>query len=79
MVVKAIFDYLAAINRDGTTTLLVEQNVARALALCQRAYVLENGTVALAGSRAELQRAHQAGVPGPLIPPRAKTCAKSAR
>ena len=52
--VRAIFDNLAAINRDGLTILLVEQNVARALALSQRGYVLENGVVALAGSRAEL-------------------------
>jgi branched-chain amino acid transport system ATP-binding protein len=54
VVVKAIFANLSAINRDGTTLLLVEQNVARALDLAQRAYVLENGAVALAGSRAEL-------------------------
>ena len=54
VVVKAIFANLAAINRDGTTLLLVEQNVARALDLAQRAYVLENGTVVLSGSRAEL-------------------------
>ncbi len=54
VVVKAIFANLADINRDGTTLLVVEQNVARALDLAQRAYVLENGTVALAGSRAEL-------------------------
>ena len=54
VVVKAIFANLAAINRDGTTLLLVEQNVARALELAQRAYVLENGAVVLAGSREEL-------------------------
>ncbi len=52
--VRSIFDNLAAINRDGTTILLVEQNVARALALSQRGYVLENGVVALSGSREEL-------------------------
>jgi branched-chain amino acid transport system ATP-binding protein len=52
--VRSIFDNLAAINRDGTTILLVEQNVARALALSQRGYVLENGAVALSGSREEL-------------------------
>jgi branched-chain amino acid transport system ATP-binding protein len=53
-VVRAIFDNLARINREGTTVLLVEQNVLRALRLCHRAYVLENGRVALAGSREEL-------------------------
>src|SRR5262245_18894462 len=52
--VRSIFDNLAAIIREGTTILLVEQNVARALALSQRGYVLENGEVALSGSRADL-------------------------
>ena len=54
VVVKSIFETLAAINRGGTTILLVEQNVARALALSQRGYVLENGAIGLAGSREEL-------------------------
>jgi ABC-type branched-subunit amino acid transport system ATPase component len=52
--VRAIFDNLAAINGAGVTILLVEQNVARALALSGRGYVLENGVVALSGSREEL-------------------------
>jgi branched-chain amino acid transport system ATP-binding protein len=52
--VRTIFDNLAAINREGTTILLVEQNVARALELSQRGYVLENGAVVLSGSRADL-------------------------
>jgi branched-chain amino acid transport system ATP-binding protein len=54
--VGAIFDNLVTINRDGdgTTVLLVEQNVLRALRLCARAYVLENGTVTLAGTREAL-------------------------
>jgi branched-chain amino acid transport system ATP-binding protein len=51
VVVTAIFENLVAINRAGTTVLLVEQNVLRALRLCARAYVLENGTVTLAGTR----------------------------
>ena len=51
VVVTAIFENLVTINRDGTTVLLVEQNVLRALRLCARAYVLENGTVTLAGTR----------------------------
>jgi branched-chain amino acid transport system ATP-binding protein len=54
VVVAAIFENLVAINRGGTTVLLVEQNVLRALRLCARAYVLENGTVTLAGSRDSL-------------------------
>ena len=54
VVVSAIFENLVVINRAGTTVLLVEQNVLRALRLCARAYVLENGTVALAGTREAL-------------------------
>ena len=51
VVVKQIFEVLAQINRDGTTILLVEQNVARALGLAHRGYVLENGRIALSGTR----------------------------
>jgi branched-chain amino acid transport system ATP-binding protein len=54
VVVGSIFANLTAINRDGVTILLVEQNVLRALRLSHRAYVLENGTVALAGPSATL-------------------------
>jgi branched-chain amino acid transport system ATP-binding protein len=54
VVVKQIFEVLAQINRDGTTILLVEQNVARALGLAHRGYVLENGRIALSGTGATL-------------------------
>jgi branched-chain amino acid transport system ATP-binding protein len=54
VVVGAIFANLAAINRDGLTILLVEQNVLRALRVSQRAYVLENGAITLAGPSATL-------------------------
>jgi branched-chain amino acid transport system ATP-binding protein len=49
IVVAAIFDNLALINRDGMTMLLVEQNVLRSLRLSHHAYVLENGVIALHG------------------------------
>ena len=39
------------INAEGTTVLLVEQNVRKALELSTRAYVLDNGRVALSGPR----------------------------
>ncbi len=42
------------LNRDGLTCMLVEQNVAVSLRLADRAYVLENGRITLAGSGAEL-------------------------
>jgi branched-chain amino acid transport system ATP-binding protein len=54
VVVSSIFENLRAINRDGVTILLVEQNVLRALRLAHRAYVLENGTIVLHGSSEQL-------------------------
>jgi len=54
VVVASIFEDLVRINRDGVTILLVEQNVPRALRLSHRAYVLENGTIALEGPSARL-------------------------
>jgi branched-chain amino acid transport system ATP-binding protein len=49
VVVGAIFEILQQINRQGTTILLVEQNVLRALQISHRGYVLENGRVVLEG------------------------------
>ena len=54
VVVRAIFDNLERINRGGLSILLVEQNVLRALQLCHRGYVLENGRIALEGVREAL-------------------------
>jgi branched-chain amino acid transport system ATP-binding protein len=54
VIVKQIFENLAQINREGTTILLVEQNVGRALGLAHRAYVLESGRIVLSGTSAEL-------------------------
>jgi branched-chain amino acid transport system ATP-binding protein len=54
LLVKNIFDILREINRQGTTILLVEQNVYQSLHLANRAYVLETGRVVLTGTGAEL-------------------------
>jgi branched-chain amino acid transport system ATP-binding protein len=54
LMVRAIFEIVETVNRRGTTILLVEQNVLRALQLCHRGYVLENGEVTLTGGREEL-------------------------
>ena len=54
LVVREIFRTIAAINRAGTTVLLVEQNTRQALGLARRGYVLENGRVALEGSGPDL-------------------------
>ncbi len=51
IVVATIFENLGRINAGGTTVLLVEQNVLRALRLCHRGYVLENGTIVAQGTR----------------------------
>jgi branched-chain amino acid transport system ATP-binding protein len=48
--VKNIFDILQEINRQGTTILLVEQNVYQSLRISHRGYVLETGRVVLSGS-----------------------------
>jgi branched-chain amino acid transport system ATP-binding protein len=53
--VARTFEILKTLNvARGTTILLVEQNVAHALALADRGYVLENGRVVLVGSGKEL-------------------------
>jgi branched-chain amino acid transport system ATP-binding protein len=54
LMVRAIFEIVETVNGRGTTILLVEQNVLRALQLCHRGYVLENGEVTLSGGREEL-------------------------
>ncbi|NYE23260.1 ABC transporter ATP-binding protein [Pigmentiphaga litoralis] len=54
IIVQEIFRILREINREGLTIFLVEQNVRQALKIAQRAYVLENGSIALSGSGQEL-------------------------
>jgi branched-chain amino acid transport system ATP-binding protein len=54
-VVDRLVDVVQGINRDGTSLLLVEQDVLVALDVADRAYVLENGRVVLAGRAAELK------------------------
>jgi branched-chain amino acid transport system ATP-binding protein len=52
--VKNIFAIIKEINAQGTTILLVEQNVFQSLRISHRAYVLETGRVVLSGTGAEL-------------------------
>ena len=56
LMVKEIFRVINAINKQGTTILLVEQNVKQSLALANRGYVLENGRIVLSGNSDELLR-----------------------
>lgn len=50
LVVKDIFDTIVEINKSGTTILLVEQNANMALAIADRAYVLETGKIVQSGN-----------------------------
>jgi branched-chain amino acid transport system ATP-binding protein len=52
--VRNIFEIIQEINRQGTTILLVEQNVFQSLKIAHRAYVLETGRVVLSGAGQEL-------------------------
>jgi branched-chain amino acid transport system ATP-binding protein len=53
-IVHQVLNTIRELNRDGLTCVLVEQNVAVSLRLADRAYVLENGAITLAGTGAEL-------------------------
>ena len=54
LLVKEIFNIIKEINESGTTVLLVEQNANMALSIADKAYVLETGRIALAGTAQEL-------------------------
>jgi branched-chain amino acid transport system ATP-binding protein len=51
---RKIFDLLVALNEQGTTVLLVEQNVNLALKICHHAYVMKTGHIVMSGTGAEL-------------------------
>jgi len=52
--VNEIFDIIREVSASGTTVLLVEQNAKKALAIADRAYVLETGKIALSGNADKL-------------------------
>ena len=54
ILVDAIFEVIRQINAEGTTILLIEQNALLALNTAARAYVLETGSVSVAGPASEL-------------------------
>ena len=56
LLVKEIFHIIEDINKQGTTVLLVEQNARMALAIADRAYVLETGKITLEGTGEELTK-----------------------
>ena len=61
IVIDALYTALGDIAREGTTVVLVEQDVARALATADRAYCLLEGRVSLHGRAGELTREQVAG------------------
>ncbi len=54
ILVREIFDVIKRIREEGTTVLIVEQNVKQTLAIADRAYVLETGKLVLQGAGQEL-------------------------
>jgi branched-chain amino acid transport system ATP-binding protein len=56
LVVAQVFELVRRIRAEGLTVLIVEQNVQQVLEVVDRAYLLEVGTIKLAGSAAELKR-----------------------
>ena len=53
--VEQTFEIIQAINRQGTTIFMVEQNASMALSIAHRAYVLQTGQVVLSGTAAALR------------------------
>ncbi len=54
LLVEEMFTLVRTLNQEGLPIMLVEQNVVQSLDLATRAYILENGTVALEGEAATL-------------------------
>lgn len=54
LIVANIFQVISKVNEQGSTVLLVEQNVEHTLEIASRGYVLENGSIVLEGTGKEL-------------------------
>lgn len=54
IIVNQVFNLIEQIRDSGVTVLLVEQNARKALSICDKAYVLENGRITLSGTGCEL-------------------------
>jgi branched-chain amino acid transport system ATP-binding protein len=56
VVVKALYEVLAGLHREGTTLLVVEQDISQVLTVAQRVYCFRKGSVALEGVPRHLTR-----------------------
>ena len=56
LLVEQMFELIANINKEGMPILLMEQNAVQTLAIAHRAYIIENGQVAMQGTAADLAR-----------------------
>jgi len=54
LIVHQVYELIKQIRDSGITVLLVEQNANKALSICDKAYVLENGVITLSGTGEEL-------------------------
>lgn len=59
LLVDQVFRIIKDYNKEGVTILLVEQNAGMSLAISDRAYVLENGKIALSGTGSELMASEE--------------------
>jgi len=59
LIVNQVYDLILKIKKRGITVLLVEQNAKKALTLCDKAYVLENGMITLEGTGEELLKSEK--------------------
>jgi branched-chain amino acid transport system ATP-binding protein len=55
LLVELIFDTIVAINKEGTTILLVEQNALMALSIANRGYVIQTGEIVLTDDAQKLK------------------------
>ncbi len=56
LLVEEMFALIQSINREGQSILLMEQNAVQTLAVAHRAYIIENGLIAMQGPADELGR-----------------------
>ena len=56
LLVESIFETIQAINKEGTTVLLVEQNALMALSIADRGYVVQTGSIVLQDSAVKLRK-----------------------